>query len=380
MTGANKIRLFVDAHSFDTEFQGAQSFLYSLYTSLMRLHPEIEIYFGANDTERLQQRFPQVKKQYFLKYPKYCAGLLRFFTIIPFYIRKYRFGFAHFQYMSPLPMAYCRYIVTSHDVLFMDYPAYFPRLYGLKRFFFFKWSFRMAAIKTTVSVYSRERLAFHYNIPVNDIFVIPNMVEEDAVPAEADLSRERDYIRNRYRAENYILYISRIEPRKNQLLLLQAYLKLSLREKNTMLVLIGKTSIRVKDLDALLHSLEEPERSHIKIIPAVEPDVLAMFYRNCRLFVYPSAAEGFGIPPLEAAMHGAPVLCANVTAMKDFTFFEPWRFDPANVPDFENKLADCINGNTISVDNKRIRSAIRASYDPDTVAADFFQLLKKTVI
>src|SRR5690606_30269482 len=147
----------------------------------------------------------------------------------------------------------------------------------------------------------------------------------------------------KYGISNFILFVSRIEPRKNHLLLLEKYLKLELYKRGIALVLIGQESVAVPALKFRLQNLSNEQRRYIHWIRQVDQQDLRAFYAACSLFVYPSKAEGFGIPPLEAAMCGAPVLCSASSAMKSFDFFMPYMFDPENPQEFENKLAQIIH-------------------------------------
>ena len=75
---AKKIKLLVDAHVFDREYQGAQTFIRELYTQLLANHPDLEIYFGAYDTANISTIFPDVPKANILPYKKRRIGLLRY--------------------------------------------------------------------------------------------------------------------------------------------------------------------------------------------------------------------------------------------------------------------------------------------------------------
>ena len=65
---------------------------------------------------------------------------------------------------------------------------------------------------------------------------------------------------------------------------------------------------------------------------------MLLLLRGASASVYPSFAEGFGIPPLEAIASGIPTICSNQTAMMDFTFLKKFEFDPNNEIEFNEKL------------------------------------------
>ena len=72
-----------------------------------------------------------------------------------------------------------------------------------------------------------------------------------------------------------------------------------------------------------------------------ESDLL-LFYQAAKVFAYPTFAEGFGIPPLEAAALRIPVLCSNKTAMKDFEFFSPYFIDFNDMDATTKKLSEIL--------------------------------------
>ncbi len=240
--------------------------------------------------------------------------------------------------MSPLSKPGCKYIVTLHDITFNDFPEYFSLLYSKSRKYLFGNSIKNAHIKTTVSDYSQGRISSYYNISPNNIHVIPNGVNQVITQAYPDKRQASERIRQKFGIENFILYVSRIEQRKNHCLLLDKYLELELYKQNIALVFIGTESINLPALHHRIKNLRAEEKKLFYWFERVEQNDLAAFYTSCRVFVYPSKAEGFGIPPLEAAICRAPVLCSSATAMKNFSFFKPHFFDPADERDFANKL------------------------------------------
>ncbi len=66
----------------------------------------------------------------------------------------------------------------------------------------------------------------------------------------------------------------------------------------------------------------------------------SFMYHNCKAFVFPSVAEGFGLPVIEAMKCGKPVFCSDKTSLKEiggrYAFF--WEcFDPAHMAEVYEK-------------------------------------------
>ncbi|MEO6668579.1 MAG: glycosyltransferase family 1 protein [Ferruginibacter sp.] len=367
------IKIFVDAHSFDKELQGTQTFIRELYTAILRYHPDVDVYMGAYNTSRVAAAFPGLDPTKILRYKH--IGIRRMLSDIPALIKKHRFEFAHFQYVSPRSIKNCSYIVTLHDLMYKEMPQYFPAMYSKLRNIFFKRFFLHAEVKTTVSEYSRQSIAKYYGTSLSSIHVIPNAVSHSfAKHFSSDQARQK--ISSKYKLKNYILYVSRIEPRKNHVLLLKTYLELELYKKNVPLVFIGNKSMEVPELFSVVNSLSVEQKKHIHFLRNMSQEDLVAFYIACSLFVYPSKGEGFGIPPLEAAICGAPVLCSNVTAMKDFDFFEPYTFNPNDKEDFANKLQAMIDNPVTASFTKEVSAKIERTYSWEKSAARFYKLLQ----
>lgn len=372
------LKIFVDGHCFDKEHQGTKTFVRELYRAMINNHPDIEVYIGAFDIGSVRKTFPQLEASRILPYKS--AGIRRIFFDIPKLIKQHQFDFAHFQYISPSKIKGCKYIVTAHDLLYKEMPEYFSSFYIRLRDYFFKRSFVKADIKTTISEYSRKSITKFYAVQPEQIHILPNAVSSDFAKGFVSEREANLKIKSRYGISDFILYVSRIEPRKNHKLLLKAYIELELYKKNIPLVFIGHASIPVPALQAMLASLDPIQQRAVYILNHIDDDELVAFYRSCRLFVYPSLGEGFGIPPLEAAACGAPVLCSNNAALSAFNFFEPYTFDPMDEKDFKDKLQDMIM-NPVS-DNfiESVSNEIASHYSWEKSAEHLYQLMQKSAL
>jgi glycosyltransferase involved in cell wall biosynthesis len=371
-----KKRIFVDAHVFDNEFQGTVTFLKELYTQLENESSDLEIYYGVSNAESVKRKIPSVRDENILIYKKRMFGFLRYFIDIPKILEVKNIDFAHFQYIAPKRRPKCSYIVTLHDVLFLDFPFQFPWHYRWTRKFLFHRSFLNARLKTTVSEYSKKRISHHFQVPATDISVIPNGVSEHFGNQSRGKKEAGDYIKAKYNIENIILYVSRIEPRKNHLMLLESFLELELYAKSYSLVFIGKESIPVEELSAKMESLPEHQKKAVVWLQQVSQDDLEHFYKACKLFVFPSKGEGFGIPPLEAGLCLSPVICSSVTAMEEFRFFDPYRFDPENKTQLKSLINRVLTEPSDNVRLANIRSEILVNYSWKKSAEKLLTIIK----
>ncbi|MBO9616376.1 MAG: glycosyltransferase family 4 protein [Dyadobacter sp.] len=370
----NSLKIFVDGHVFDKEHQGTKTFIRELYKQLID-RPDIEIFIAAQNTDTLQEEFGKRSNLSFIKY-RSKSPLLRLSLELPYILKKIRPDYAHFQYVVP-PIKFCKYIVTTHDLLFKDFPGEFPLSYRLSKDFLFKNSIKISDVITTVSEYSREAISRHYGLNISDISVIPNGVGSLYFePYDKRISKQK--IQSRFGVKDYILYVSRIEPRKQQKLLISAYLDLKLYNRGISLVFIGHESIVDPEFNNLINSVPEDYRPLVKILKNISDEDLMEFYRAAELFVYPSSAEGFGIPPLESAALKIPTISTNATAMQDFTFFDSFHVnaDRESITQAVKRFIedkDAISSNDLS----NIQAQIRQKYSWKTSAERLVSLLKK---
>lgn len=105
------------------------------------------------------------------------------------------------------------------------------------------------------------------------------------------------------RTEPFILTVGTIEPRKNHILLLDA---LDLMESPPLLVVVGRYGWKSSRIRARMYALEAEGR--VCLLGYVGDPELSALYGAAELTVYPSLYEGFGLPVLEAMLHGSPVL------------------------------------------------------------------------
>jgi glycosyltransferase involved in cell wall biosynthesis len=372
MNSKESIKLFVDAHVFDGEFQGTRTYIKELYTILSQ-KKNVLLFVGAHDVDNLKKNFPDVNNIFFLKY-KSSSSFWRLIYEIPSLIKKYSIDIAHFQYISPL-VKRCKYVVTTHDVIFNEYPQEFSFAYRFTKNWLFKRSAMRADLVTTDSEYSKKLIHKYLNIEPKNIYVIPIGVSAKYFDSY-DKKEAKQFIHKKYGFEKFILFVSRMEPRKNHSLLLKAYLELKLYSQGYYLALLGHESIAVPLFREMIDQLPDSIKAFIFKNGEVNDSDLLEFYRAADLFVYPSKAEGFGIPPLEAGALRIPVVCSNTTAMQDFSFFGKSHIDPLDYHLFKSTLADMIRDPPDEVFLEQLSKTIKQKYSWGRSAENFYLLLQ----
>ncbi|MGC8498191.1 MAG: glycosyltransferase family 4 protein [Acidimicrobiales bacterium] len=209
---------------------------------------------------------------------------------------------------APIPV-----VVTIHDLTLFTHPQYHER--AKVRFFqhAIAYAARHAAVLIAVSDWTAARLdeVVGEHAPV---VVAPHGVDLDRFSPQGDdeaawaaspLDRRRPYV----------LFVGTLEPRKGVDVLLAAFAEVGRADPDLELWLVGQRGWHADVLEAAVAS--HPLRERIVRLGYVADDLLPALLRGARAVAYPSRAEGFGLPVLEALACGAPVATTAGTVMAE---------------------------------------------------------------
>lgn len=362
-----KTNILVDAHVFDDKHQGTRTYLKGLYSELIPIAKNCHFFFVAQDIDNLKKEFGRHDHVSYISlksHNKYYRLLIEF----PILIKNHNIDYAHYQYICP-PIKNCKLIITTHDILFeqKEFKKYFPLKFRIINGVLFRWSAKRADLLLTVSKYSKKKISEHYTINEEKIKITPNAVDT--------IYKEEAIINENFKNQNlgkYILYVSRVEPRKNHLSLLKAFVELELANQGYKMIFIGKKDILCNELEQFINLMTPEDKASVFWLENVSNDALKAYYQNCELFVFPSFAEGFGIPPLEAMIYNKKLLCSKNTAMADFELPEAIYFDPENIEELKDKMKIQLNTPfSFGQDYKKIL----ARYNWKTISKAYYQLL-----
>lgn len=141
----------------------------------------------------------------------------------------------------------------------------------------------------------------------------------------------------------FVLYTGGVDERKNLPRLLEAWSALpgSLRGAHQLLF-VGRMP---EDHAAEFRRIAKAQRlaeDELVICGYVSDEELVQLYNLCKLFIFPSWHEGFGLPALEAMACGAPVIGANTTSLPEVIGLSEALFDPFDVMAIAKKMAEAL--------------------------------------
>lgn len=252
-----------------------------------------------------------------LKFARRFSPLMDFWwkSSLPRYLRKNRFHLYHgTNYEFPLK-ADCPIVVTIHDlsVLFHANTHENRRVVDTQAILR-EAAKRVARIITPTEAIRRE-VHEQLSVALDRIVAIPEAAKACFYP---DASQAALRARNRLRVgDKFVLYVGTVEPRKNLLTLVKAFEQTvkSLGDSSLQLVIAGRKGWLIQDLFA--YAKRSPIAKQIRFTGYLSDDELRALYSACKLFVYPSLYEGFGLPPLEAMSCGAPVIASRIPSITE---------------------------------------------------------------
>ncbi len=210
---------------------------------------------------------------------------------------------------------HCARIQTIHDLR----PLSRREWDSEAMFIYFNTLIRNTAVESdcviTVSEYSKSEIIDYYNIDEDKVFV----TYQGTYPEEKFLLTGNKPKIKDIEQIKYLLYVSGIDPNKNQDGLIKAYSLFRIRypKDHIKLVIAGKT--RKTEYMEKLKKLEEYCQFADDIIFTgyTTDDELVWLYRNALAVTYVSFFEGFGLPVLEAMSLGKAVISSNATSLPE---------------------------------------------------------------
>lgn len=210
-------------------------------------------------------------------------------------------------------------IVCLHDCIYENYPQdYVGIKRSLRRYSYLlraRINVRRSKLLVTVSDTSKQELISHYNIPESKVIVI-----NDAWQHMLNVNPDHSIIdRLMLRGKDFYFSLGSQLPHKNFKWIIQA------AKCNTDKLFVVTGSRRISS-----SSEEYQDCDNIIYSGYLTDGQIKSLMMNCKLFVFPSVYEGFGIPPLEALSVGTNIAISNRSCLPEIYENSAGYFDPLN--------------------------------------------------
>jgi|TARA_B110000208_G_C11742557_1_gene420478 alpha-1,3-rhamnosyl/mannosyltransferase len=227
-------------------------------------------------------------------------------------------------------------VATIMDPIPLVHPEWVSGKYrGLKNVLFKRMG-QWADHVITISEYSAAEIEEHLAIPRANISVIPLGVDKQCFDRVSE--QKKNEVLSRYNlTPEYFVCIGTLQPRKNVVRLLDAFLQLSheLQCKHP-LVIIGRNGW---DSDFLIERLNKLKGSRrVFWLDYVSSTDKYALLQSSLAMVFPSLYEGFGLPILEAFASDIPVITSNITSLPEVAAEAAILVDPYSIDDITQAM------------------------------------------
>ncbi len=259
-----------------------------------------------------------------------------------------------------------RYLVTVHDLNFLHHPEWMGR------------KFRQWLMATTIP---SLRAADH--VTAISEYVLQDIRNTLGVPAERS---SRIYNGTRFCGNGQsstrqsltapaILGVNLWQPHKNLARLVGAFVQLRKQIPELELHLAGRPQANFRKLPALEKLIDAPG---VKLLGYLSDEELAAAYASASVCAYPSLAEGFGLPILEAMAAGTPVVTSNTTSLPEIAGGAAILVDPYSESDITAGLRRALS-ETAAERTARVAKGkcVAARFSWNTAAESYLRLYER---
>ena len=251
------------------------------------------------------------------------------------------------NFSGSLPTAVILYdlIPLIYRTVYLQNPVvecwYEGKIEGLKR----------SDLLLSISASSGREAVEHLNFPAEKVINISTACEEHFRPRIVE-NAERLYLQQTYGLTRpFVMYTGGIDHRKNIEGLIRAYAGLSaqIRAEHQLAVVC---SIQPSDRERLLQlaKREGMTAEELVITGFVSEDDLVALCNTCKLFVFPSWHEGFGLPALEAMACGRAVIGSNTSSIPEVIGREDALFDPFDDSAIARKMTEVLTNEKFRIE------------------------------
>ena len=218
-------------------------------------------------------------------------------------------------------------IVCIHDVKIKAYPQFFRRKFRLWYSVLFAKIIRNACKVLTVSEFSKREIVKYYRCDPEKICVIYNAWQHYCSVSENENALEKFNLKE----NEYAFALGSLEPNKN----LKWIFEVAKRNPSMQFAIGGGINPKIFSED------QTKIPANVSLLGYLCDQDAKCLMRHCRVFLFPSFYEGFGIPPMEAMVAGAAnIVVSDIPVMHEIFGDAVYYADPSR---YEYHINDMIS-------------------------------------
>jgi glycosyltransferase involved in cell wall biosynthesis len=335
------MKIAIDVHSLGSQSGGNETYCRQLLRGLAH-SPGINQYeLFYTHPSALSQENISAPAFRFTPIPK--NPIVRICAVLPRLLAQIKPDVFHAQYVLP-PFVKTNTVLAIHDLAHEHFPEFFHPVEALRMKKLVRWSAKRASHIMTISEFSATDIARRFDLPRERITVAHLSASLDFHPR--DKAQSQEYLAQEYGlAFPFILYVGRIQARKNLPRLVEAYARLRKQGLDTKLVMVGK---RDWQSGQLVEKIKELGLENSVIFPGFVPfEDLPLFYNAAEVFIFPSFFEGFGLPVVESMASGVPTITSTGSSLEEVAGDGALLIDPGDTDSIANALGKVLGDSAL---------------------------------
>ncbi len=225
------------------------------------------------------------------------------------------------NYLSKIRAAGVKVYFVVYDLLPVQFPGYFP---SSSKDFHARWL--RTLVKFDGAICISKAVADDYqdwlrtnSISVSDTFKttyfhlgadLNNSSPSKGLPAEAEQTLRT------FSQRPTFLMVGTLEPRKGYRQILEAFTLLWQEHQDINLLIVGKVGWNISDVADMIHRHPELDKK-LFWLKGITDEYLEKIYAASTCLIAASEGEGFGLPIIESAQHGIPVILRDIPVFRE---------------------------------------------------------------
>ena len=115
-------------------------------------------------------------------------------------------------------------------------------------------------------------------------------------------------------------------------------------------------------------------KKHLHFINYIQPNDKVVLYNIAKALFFPSFYEGFGLPPLEAAACGTPIVCGSNSSLPEIFGNTDLYIDPYNLQSIKEAIRQVQNPNVSLIYSQKGQS-LAQNYSWEKTATEYLNLI-----